>query len=77
MKRSSGVLMHVSSLWGNYGCGTFGKGALEWVEKTELKNLPLCEGDLVVLKLLDERRDFFALKLEYKNDKLVSNILYN
>ena len=32
MKRSSGVLMHVSSLWGEYSEGSFGNEALEWVD---------------------------------------------
>ena len=32
MKRKSGVLMHVSSLWGEYGEGSFGKEAREWVD---------------------------------------------
>ena len=32
MKRSSGVLMHVSSLWGNYSVGSFGKEAREWID---------------------------------------------
>jgi 4-alpha-glucanotransferase len=32
MKRSSGVLMHVSSLWGEYGAGSFGKEAREWID---------------------------------------------
>ncbi len=32
MKRSSGILMHVSSLWGEYSEGSFGKEALEWVD---------------------------------------------
>ena len=32
MKRSSGVLMHVSSLWGEYGVGSFGKEAREWID---------------------------------------------
>ena len=32
MKRSSGVLMHVSSLWGDYGVGSFGKEAREWID---------------------------------------------
>ena len=32
MKRSSGVLMHVSSLWGNYSEGAFGKEAREWID---------------------------------------------
>ena len=32
MKRQSGVLMHVSSLWGEYSEGSFGKEALEWID---------------------------------------------
>ncbi len=32
LKRGSGVLMHVSSLWGAYGIGSFGKSAKEWID---------------------------------------------
>lgn len=32
MKRSSGVLLHVSSLWGEYSEGSFGKAAREWID---------------------------------------------
>ena len=32
MKRASGVLMHVSTLWGNYSEGSFGKAAKEWID---------------------------------------------
>ena len=32
MDRKSGVLMHVSSLWGDYGCGSFGAPAREFVD---------------------------------------------
>ncbi len=32
MKRASGILMHVSSLWGEFGCGSFGKAAFEWID---------------------------------------------
>ena len=53
------------------------EGKLVWVEKSELKNLPLWEGDFVFLELLNTRKDFFSLKLEYKKDKLVSSTLYN
>ena len=30
--RESGVLMHISSLWGDYSCGSFGKEAKEFVD---------------------------------------------
>ena len=32
MKRTDGVLMHVSSLWGEYSCGSFGKAAKEFID---------------------------------------------
>ncbi len=32
MDRKSGVLMHISSLWGEYSCGSFGKEAMEFVD---------------------------------------------
>lgn len=32
VERSGGVLMHISSLYGDYGCGTFGKSAYEFVD---------------------------------------------
>ncbi len=53
------------------------EGTLEWVEKSKLRELPLWEGDFIFLDLLRTRNDFFALRLEYKNDKLVSHTLYN
>ena len=31
-ERKSGVLMHVSSLWGDYSEGSFGKAAYEWID---------------------------------------------
>ncbi|MBR3750856.1 MAG: 4-alpha-glucanotransferase [Clostridia bacterium] len=51
MKRSSGVLMHVSSLWGDHCCGSFGKSALQWVDFlaksgfTYWQVLPFCMPD--------------------------------
>ena len=35
MERKSGVLMHVSSLWGEYSCGSFGSGAREFADFLE------------------------------------------
>ena len=32
MKRQSGILMHVSSLWGDYCIGSFGKNAFEFID---------------------------------------------
>ena len=32
MERKSGVLMHVSSLWGDYSEGALGDEAREWID---------------------------------------------
>ena len=32
MKRASGVLLHLTSLWGDYGSGSLGKAAFEWID---------------------------------------------
>ena len=48
------------------------EGKLVWVEKSELKNLPLWEGDKVFLSLIDKGEPFFSLKLVYFGDDLVS-----
>ncbi len=51
MKRASGVLMHVSSLWGNYSEGSLGQEAREWVDILEKAGfhawqvLPFCLPD--------------------------------
>lgn len=51
------------------------EGELVFVDKKEIPNLPLWEGDKVFFSLLDKRRDFFSLKLVYKGERLVSHIL--
>jgi len=52
------------------------EGELVWVPKNEIANLKLWEGDKIFLKLLEEREDFFSLKLRYEGEKLVESILY-
>ena len=32
MERKSGVLLHISSLWGDYSCGGFGDSAKEFID---------------------------------------------
>lgn len=44
------------------------EGILEWIPKKDIFELDLWEGDRIFLRLLDERDDFFSLKLVY-NDK--------
>lgn len=51
MKRSSGVLMHISSLWGEYSEGSFGESARAWIDFlsdcgfTYWQTLPFCLPD--------------------------------
>lgn len=51
MKRTSGVLMHISSLWGEYSCGSFGNEAKEFIDFLSSANfgiwqvLPFCMVD--------------------------------
>lgn len=48
------------------------EGDLEWIPKDKINDLPLWEGDKIFFKMLEEKEDFFTLKLVYVNDKLVS-----
>ena len=52
------------------------EGTLEWVSKNEIGSLNLWEGDKVFLGLLNEREEFFSLKLRYEGEKLVESVLY-
>ncbi len=51
MKRASGVLMHISSLWGDFSEGSFGEAARQWVDFladcgfTYWQTLPFCLPD--------------------------------
>ena len=51
MKRASGVLMHISSLWGDYSCGSFGEETKEFIDflkdlgYTYWQVLPFCPID--------------------------------
>lgn len=47
------------------------EGILEWVPKHKLSNLNLWQGDYIFLRLLEEREEFFSLKLVYEGDALV------
>ena len=46
------------------------EGVLEWVDKKEIMNLNLWEGDKIFFKLLAENEPFFSLKLVYQGDCL-------
>ena len=51
------------------------EGNLEWLEKKEVFNLKVWEGDKIFLKLLKEDAPFFSLKLTYEGDRLTEAVL--
>lgn len=52
------------------------EGVLEWIDKQEIYNLPLWEGDKIFLHLIEQPEcPFFSLRLEYKGEKLISAVL--
>ena len=46
-----------------------------YVKKSEVKNLPIWEGDKIFFELLEKEKRFFSLKLVYEGDKLISHEL--
>ncbi len=52
------------------------EGELEWVDLEDVWSLNIWEGDKIFFRLMDERKEFFSLKLVYDgHDKLVSAVL--
>ena len=52
------------------------EGKLEWIKKSDVYGLNLWEGDKIFFKLLEERKDFFSLKLVYDGkDNLIEAVL--
>ncbi len=83
-----GIITFVSDLYGTEimhlftACGYVGKintdcdeGELVWVDKQKVYDLAVWEGDKIFFRLLEERKDFFSLKLVYQGDKLVSSVV--
>ena len=46
------------------------EGTLAWIKKERVFDLNLWEGDKVMLRLLEERKEPFSLKLTYQGDTL-------
>lgn len=44
------------------------EGTLEWIDKSKVYDLPVWEGDKIFFRLLEERDDYFSLKLVYSED---------
>ena len=80
-----GIVTFVSDEWGVeymhlFTCSEFtgelsecDEGELAWMDKDEFLKQRMWEGDRIFLKALDERKDFFSLKLRYKGETLVEH----
>ena len=81
--RFRGIVTFVSDEWGTeymhlFTCTAFegelidcDEGELVWLPKAELLTKKMWAGDRIFLKALDERDDFFSLKLRYRGEELV------
>lgn len=56
----------------NYNCN---EGVLDWIDKHELVNMPIWQGDKIFLDLLNKDTPFFSLKCIYTGDELVEYAL--
>lgn len=80
--RLRGLIIFVSNVWGMEYMYLYtatkwrgemiecDEGELVWLEKQELLKKNLWEGDKLFLKALDERDEFFMMKLRYEGEKL-------
>lgn len=52
------------------------EGNLEWIDKSEVYNLPIWVGDKLFFKLIENRdTPFFSMKLEYRGEELIKATL--
>ena len=52
------------------------EGELVWIDKDKVYDLPVWEGDKIFFRLLEEREDYFSLKLVYDEDgKLLESVI--
>jgi len=51
------------------------EGELAWIQKSDLLQLPMWEGDRIFLRLLDTEEPFFSLKLRYEGERLTQAVL--
>lgn len=51
------------------------EGDLEWIDRDELYNLTIWEGDKIFLEALKRDNRFFDLTLNYSKDKLISHTM--
>ena len=80
-----GIITFVSEEWGTEYMHLFtadqytgnlkecDEGELVWVPKDRIESLTLWEGDKIFLRLLQQEKSFFTLKLRYQGDQLTEN----
>lgn len=47
------------------------EGDLKWIDKSKVLDLDLWQGDRIFHRLLETRQDFFAMKMNYRDDELI------
>ncbi len=52
------------------------EGTLSWIKKEEVSKLDIWEGDRVFFQLLNERQEYFSLKLCYIGEELADVVCY-
>ncbi|MCR4740486.1 MAG: 8-oxo-dGTP diphosphatase [Lachnospiraceae bacterium] len=50
------------------------EGELRWIDKKEVMDLNLWEGDRIFLKYILDDRAFFSMRLSYKGDRLLDHV---
>ena len=74
--RWEGEYMHLFTADGFEGeLITCDEGELVWVPRAQIPALPQWEGDRIFLRLIEEDRPFFSLKLCYEGDRLTRAVL--
>ena len=74
--RWEGEYMHLFTAEGFEGeLITCDEGELVWVPLAQIPSLPQWEGDRIFLRLIEEDRPFFSLKLCYEGDRLTRAVL--
>ena len=85
--RYRGIVTFVSDTWGTEYMHLFtatgfagtphacDEGTLRWIDRRELYNLTLWEGDRIFLRLLEADAPFFSLKLVYQGERLTRAVL--
>ena len=85
--RYRGIVTFVSNEWGTEYMHLFtatgyegtliecDEGELAWIAKEKLLSLTLWAGDRVFLRLLEQERPFFSLKLRYAGETLCEAVL--